>query len=227
DELFAKLGGLSFAEQIGLSDAKIRLALLQTPVELELRRDQLPQQLERTEDFGLLQLARLRIDRAERAPDRSVALDDRRGNVAPEAVHRRRRVIAEGAVGLDVVDDDGLPVLADLVADGGFDLQLAAFLEAEADLVANRTAHPLARGDAGDGDEAHPGHAADHVQDFRDGANLLDRVDFRLDIDAHNDWACPLISEITRWGYDCSGNERAAGKLDTVMPEWTWRNPKT
>ena len=98
-------------------------------------------------------------------------------------------------------------------------LQLAAFPEAEADVVANRTAHPLAGGDAGDGDEAHAGHAADHIQDFRDGPNLLNGVDFRLDIDGHYDWACPVISDITRRGNECSGNEWAAGRLAILMPE--------
>ena len=99
------------------------------------------------------------------------------------------------------------PMLADLVADGGFDLQLAAFPEAEVDAVADRAAHPLARRDARDGDKAHAGHATDHIQDFRDGPNLLNGVDFRLDIDGHNDWACPVNFEITRRDDDCSWNE--------------------
>jgi len=94
-------------------------------------------------------------------------------------------VIAEGAVGLNVVYDDGLSVLSYLVADGGFDLQLAAFSQTEIYVVANRAAYPLLRGDAGDGDEAHAGHPADHVQDFRDCPDLLDRVYFGLNIDRH------------------------------------------
>ena len=34
------------------------------------------------------------------------------------------------------IDDDGLPALADFVADGGLDLEFAARLEAEGDVVA-------------------------------------------------------------------------------------------
>jgi hypothetical protein len=101
-------------------------------------------------------------------------------------------VIAEGAIGLDVVDDDGLTVLTNLVADGRFDNQLTAFPKAEIDVVANRAAYPLARGYPRDGDEAHTGHAADHVQDFRDGPNLPDGVDLGSDIDGHDDSALPL-----------------------------------
>jgi hypothetical protein len=75
-------------------------------------------------------------------------------------------VIAKGAVRLDVVYDDGLSMLSYLVADGGFDLKLAAFCQTEVYVAANRTAHPLLGRHAGDGDEAHAGHPAYHIQDF-------------------------------------------------------------
>jgi hypothetical protein len=94
-------------------------------------------------------------------------------------------VIAKGAVRLDVVYDDGLSVLSYLVADGGFDLQLAAFCQTEVYVVANRTAHPLLGGHAGNRDEAHAGHPADHIQDFRNCPDLLDGVYFRFNVDRH------------------------------------------
>ena len=85
--------------------------------------------------------------------------------------------MAEYAIGLDVVDDNGIAVLTDLVADRGFDPQLAAFRQAEVDVVSNGTANPSLRRYAGNGQiETHAGDAADHIQDFRDSPDLLDGV---------------------------------------------------
>jgi hypothetical protein len=94
-------------------------------------------------------------------------------------------VIAKGAVRLDVVYDDGLSVLSYLVADGGFDLQLAAFCQTEVYAIANRAAHPLLGRHAGDGDEAHAGYPADHIQDLRDRPDLLDGAYIRFNVDRH------------------------------------------
>ena len=95
-------------------------------------------------------------------------------------------MIAEGAVGLYVIDDDGLAVLSDLVADRGFEPQFAAFFQTEVDVVTNRAAHPLLRRDAGDGNEAHARHPGDDIQNLRDSTNLLDGVYFRPDVDRHD-----------------------------------------
>jgi hypothetical protein len=54
-------------------------------------------------------------------------------------------------------------------------------------LVSNGIANPSLGCHAGDGNETHAGHAADHIQDFRDSPNLLDGLDFGFDIDRHND----------------------------------------
>ena len=142
-ELFAQFGRFSFIQQVGFARSKVRFAARQTAVQFKLRRDQLTQQLKRTEDFGPVQIAWFGIDGAQCAPDRAVGEQDRRGDVAPEPIHGRRRVIAKGAVGCNVVDDDGRPMLTDLVADRGFNLELAARREAEIDVVANRATHPL------------------------------------------------------------------------------------
>lgn len=85
----------------------------------------------------------------------------------------------------------------------------------------SRTAQhtPLARGHARDRDEAHPGHAVGHIQDFRDRPDLLDGVDFRSDIDGHNDSDCPVAIYDKRAGNDCSGNEWAGSRLASFMPE--------
>ena len=108
-------------------------------------------------------------------------------------------MIAEHAVGLDIVDDDGIAVLTDLIANRGFNPQLAAFRQAEVDVVANRTANPSLGCHAGDGNETHAGDAADHIQDFRDSPDLLDGLDFSFDIDRHDDLGLSLSLECNAW----------------------------
>lgn len=94
-------------------------------------------------------------------------------------------MIAEGAVSLHVIYDDGLAVLSYLIADRGFDLEFAAFSQTEAYVVTDGTANPLVRSHAGDSDEAHARHPADDVQNFWDSGNVLDGVHFCLDVDRH------------------------------------------
>ena len=53
----------------------------------------------------------------------------------------------------NVVDDNGLAVLADLVADRGLDFQLAAGLQAEGDVVANAARNPAVFRDTRNGCE--------------------------------------------------------------------------
>ena len=81
---------------------------------------------------------------------------------------------AIGLVLSDMIDDHRLAMIADLVADRGFDLELAARLQAEGDLVAHRAGDPAVLGDPRDGGEAHAGGAAD---DFEDGRHRVDRRD--------------------------------------------------
>jgi hypothetical protein len=93
--------------------------------------------------------------------------------------------MAEGAVGLYVVYDDGLAVLSYLVADGGFDFQFAAFSQAEVYTVTDGATHPSLGGHASDGNEAHARHPADDIQNFRDSTNLLDGVYFGFNVNRH------------------------------------------
>lgn len=48
-------------------------------------------------------------------------------------------MIAEGSIGLHVVDDDEFAVFPDFVANGGLDLELTALLQAEVDVVTDRS----------------------------------------------------------------------------------------
>ena len=89
----------------------------------------------------------------------------------------------------------GFAAVADLVADGGLDLQLAARLQPEFDLVAHRAGDPAILGDARDRGEAHAGGAADHLQDRGHGVESCDRRDFSLGIKLLQCWKSLQVSD--------------------------------
>ena len=63
----------------------------------------------------------------------------------------------------DMLYYGGRPVLADLVADGRFDLEFTASLEPEVDLVVGCEADPSMPGNSRDRSDAHPGHATHDI----------------------------------------------------------------
>ena len=77
---------------------------------------------------------------------------------------------------------DRLAAGADLVADGGLDLQLAAGLQAEIDLVAHLAGDPAVLGDPRHGGEAHAGGAAHDLEDGRHRIDAPDRGDVLVQI---------------------------------------------
>jgi hypothetical protein len=95
-------------------------------------------------------------------------------------------MIAEGSIGLHVVDDDEFAVFPDFVANGGLDLELTALLQAEVDVVTDGAADPAIRRDAGDRHEAHAGNAAYRIQNLGHRADLLDGIHICLDIGRHD-----------------------------------------
>src|SRR4029079_9795122 len=99
------------------------------------------------DDLRVLQFGRLRIDRTQRAEERTVATEDRHRDVALETVQVRRRVAAEIAVLRDVVDDDRIAAGADGIADCRLNLQLATGFQPERDLIAYRAGDPAILGD--------------------------------------------------------------------------------
>ena len=74
------------------------------------------------------------------------------------------------------------PAGPDLVADRGLDLQFAAGLEPEADVVEHAAGDPAVLGDAGDGRKAHAGRAADDVENRRHGIDPAHRIDVSLEV---------------------------------------------
>ncbi len=181
DELLAQLGCRAFADQA-------RLARRQPLARIEMKRDQLGEQLEHADRLGIFQAVRLGIDGAQRAEEAAVLEEDRHRDVALEAVHRRRVMLAVERVLGDVIDRHRLAALAYLVADGGLDLELAAGLQAEPDFVVHRAADPPLFGDARDRGEPHAGDPADDIQDGRDGIDGADGIDVRPEIvlEAHS-----------------------------------------
>ena len=112
------------------------LPLLVDPVMgIEVEGDQIGKQLEHAGDFRRIQLARHRIDGAERSEERTVAQHDRHRDIALKAIDRWRMMTGIGRVLGDIVDDHRLPVIADFVADRRLDLQLAARLQPESQIV--------------------------------------------------------------------------------------------
>ena len=91
-------------------------------------------------------------------------------------------------VGVDVFDHHALIGLADLVADGCLDGELAAWLQAKVDLVANGARNPSPFSHSGDGGKAHSGRTAHHLENPRHDADRLDRGDVVKGLLFH----CPL-----------------------------------
>jgi hypothetical protein len=102
-------------------------------------------------------------------------------------------MIAKGAIGLNVIDDDDLSVRSNFVADGRFNLQFATFDQTEVYVVAHRATNPSVGGYARDGNEAHAGNPAHGVQDFRDSINLLNGVYVSLQVSRHHKPATCLL----------------------------------
>ena len=159
-----------------------RLLVRKLRMHVQMKDDQFGEQLEHAQHRGIVQRIGPGIDGAEGAEEGAIGHDDRHRNIALKAVHRRRGMAVKGAVLGDMIDHHQLAAGTDLVADGGLDLQFAAGLEAEGDIVLHRAAHPAIVGDPGDGGKAHAGGAADHFQNRVHCRNRGDGVQFGLEI---------------------------------------------
>src|SRR6202000_829099 len=99
---------------------------------------QIGKQLEHADHRRRVQRVGPRIDRAQRSEKRAVGENDRKGNIALQAVGRRRVVVPVKRILGDMIDDDRLTVPPYLVAYRGLDLQLTTRLQAEGNIVADR-----------------------------------------------------------------------------------------
>jgi hypothetical protein len=88
----------------------------------------------------------------------------------------------------NAINHHGFMAGADLVADGGFDLQLAAWSQAEIDVVEHAADDPAIFGNASDRRKAHAGGTADDIENGRNGIDTRDDVNVVLEIVCH---VCP------------------------------------
>ncbi len=89
---------------------------------------------------------------------------------------------AEGLVRRDVVDDHRPAALPDLVADRGLDLELAAGLEPELDLVAHLAGDPAVLADPRHRGKAHAGRAAHDLENRGHDVDPRDRRDLPISV---------------------------------------------
>ncbi len=90
--------------------------------------NQFCKQPEHRQNFGIVHLRRTRVDCAQRPEKRAVNQGNRNGYVTLEAILQRRMSTNQDIALVDMIDRDRLMILADLVADGGFDLEFVAGL---------------------------------------------------------------------------------------------------
>ncbi len=188
DELFAQFGALALGEEQGLAGG-------QPVMGVEMKGDQLGEQFEHARGFRRLQPGRARIDGAERAEESAVRQHDGHRDVTLETIQCGRVVPGELGVLRDMVDHHALAAVPDLVADGGFNFQLAAGDQPESDLVAHAAGDPAVLGDPGDRREAHAGAAADHFQDCGNRTDAGDRVQIGLIVVRHKTLDCTIRHE--------------------------------
>ena len=132
---------------------------------------------QRVDHFRVRDGRRQRVERAQGAEKLAARTVHRHRDVAFEAVHFRRRMVAVGGVRAGLVHHDRLVGGAHFAAQGGGDVERVAGLQAEADLVVHGAGGPGTGVDAGDADEAHAGGFGHHAQDGRHGADGLHRID--------------------------------------------------
>src|SRR3981081_1548866 len=106
-------------------------------------RDQLRKQSEHVHNFRPGYLRQLRINGAKRSEERSILQKDGHRNIALATVGRKRVMSAINRILRDIVDDHRFVAFPDLVADGGFDLQLT--VEHSPTAISSRTAQQIHR----------------------------------------------------------------------------------
>ena len=140
----------------------------------ELIADHLREHLEHFYGLGGVQHMRRRVYGAQSAEKRSVGAAEGHRNIALQAIDLRRVVVRVNGVLGHMVDDDRLAALSDLVAKRGFDLELAAGLQSEVDVIAHAAGDPSVLGDARNRSETHPRRSAHNAKNCRDRLDAAD-----------------------------------------------------
>jgi hypothetical protein len=179
DELLAQFRRVALARQL-------RLARFQFCGGVDLHGNEFGKQLEHVDRLGILQPGGMRVDGAQRAKEGGVGQDNGHRDIALDAVQRRGAVSAKHRVLRHMVDDDGFTALPDFVADRGFDVQFAAGLQSEADLIEDGAANPALIGDPRDGCKAHSGRSAYDLENARHRDDTLNGSDIGCKIFHHH-----------------------------------------
>ena len=175
DELLPKFRSCPFVQQVGFRRS-------QPFPRLEVKGDETREHAKHFDGLGR-QLGRPRVDGTQRPEQSAILEDDRHRNIALEAVHRRGRVMA--IVFADMLDDDGLFVPAELMADLGIDLQLASRPQTELNLIVDRTAQPTLVRNPRDRRKAHSREATNDPQERRNRLDPAYGVNIRPNVLIH------------------------------------------
>ena len=149
--------------------------------ELQLHADHFREQLQRLQHPGVVHLRRAAVDGAQGAEELAAASEDGHGHVALQTVLERRVMPGEDRVLAGVVEGDRLPVLADLIADGGLQLQVSTGLEPEVERIVHRAGGPARFRHPGHRCEAHAGDLRHGLQYPGDRLHSLDPVNVGFD----------------------------------------------
>ena len=150
DELFAERSRGPLVEQVGLDRVH--------PVEdTQVVADDLREHLEHRHRFGRVQAARLGVNRAKRAKERTVAKLNRHRYVALQSIKLRRVVFGINRVSGRMVDDDGPAGLPNFMTKGGLDLELVTWLQPKGNVVTDTAGNPLVLSHPGNRRKSHAG----------------------------------------------------------------------
>lgn len=105
------------------------------------------------------------VDRAQGPVEVAAFEHDRQGRVAFEAIEHWDRMSSPIRVVSNAIDNDGLPALAYVVADGFLYFQFATRIESKANTINHLGDDPSLLSDSGDGDETHAGCVTDLQED--------------------------------------------------------------
>ena len=178
NELFAQGGCFLLVEQR-------RLVELDRLTGFDVIRDHIGEQLEHAHDLRLADVRGLWGNGAQGAEEAAVGQHDRHRNIAFQPIDLGRVMLVVERVAVDIVDHHRRPMIADFVADGRPDIQLAAGFQTEGDLVSHTASDPAIFGYARNRGEPHTRRLTHHIKDRGYDIDGTDRADIPGVIGAH------------------------------------------
>ena len=84
-----------------------------------------------------------------------------------------------------MIDDNRFTALTNLVTDRGLDLEFAARLQTEMNVVENAASYPAILRDPGHGGKSHPGGPAHNIENSWNTVDVAYGIDVRLEFACH------------------------------------------